>query len=64
MHHNFGSTLAVWDRVFGTWLPGHDEDEARYGLAADEKSVHLLGFQVSALRRYWSPRAVPSVHEP
>lgn len=38
---NFGVTLAIWDRLFGCWVPGDDDQVLQYGTgqAIDQKGV-------------------------
>ncbi len=45
---NFGVTLAIWDRLFGSWVPGDDDQALQYGTGQiiDQKSV---------LGQWWYP---------
>lgn len=52
---NFGSSLAVWDRWFGTWLPSKEHKVTHFGLHGkplEQKfSKQLLGLRPSSFRR-------------
>jgi len=57
-HHdkNFGAGLAIWDRVFSTWVASRDETVDRFGLSHDD-SDHSIVRQVWGLRpsrKKWS----------
>lgn len=40
---NFGVTLAIWDRLFGSWHGGSDEQTIRYGTGQKIDDMGLLG---------------------
>ncbi|MBM6552043.1 sterol desaturase family protein [Marinomonas ostreistagni] len=40
---NFGVTLAIWDRLFGSWHKGHDDQVIRYGTGQNIDEMGLLG---------------------
>lgn len=40
---NFGVTLAIWDRLFGSWHQGHDDQVIRYGTGQAIDKMGWLG---------------------
>lgn len=46
---NYGSTLMVWDRLFGTYHPGLQN--AVYGIDGDDRSFNVFAIQFAGLRR-------------
>lgn len=40
---NFGVTLAIWDRLFGSWHQGHDDQVIHYGTGQDIDDMRLIG---------------------
>ena len=40
---NFGVTLAVWDRLFGSWHVGHDDQRIEYGTHQAIDEMNFLG---------------------
>ncbi|SBS32786.1 Fatty acid hydroxylase superfamily protein [Marinomonas aquimarina] len=40
---NFGVTLALWDRLFGSWHPGNDDQTLRYGTGQAIDEMGMLG---------------------
>lgn len=45
---NFGVTLAIWDRLFGSWHAGHDDQAIRYGTGQKIDDMGMLG-------QWWQP---------
>ena len=55
---NYGQTLLVWDRLFGTWQP--EEEEPTYGLVSQAERQDPLSIQLDPIRGLWRPlRAAP-----
>lgn len=54
LDRNYGETLSVWDRIFGTIQPYKEKDELKYGVMKNVNSESLLDSQLSELRDLWS----------
>ncbi len=39
---NMGGALAIWDRMFGTWMPAEPKYQYRYGIGEETKDYHTL----------------------
>lgn len=48
---NYGQTLIVWDRLFGTFEP--EREEPRFGLVTPMNSMKLWDIQTSGVRWLW-----------
>ncbi len=48
---NFGATLIVWDRIFGTWR--HGEEPGRYGVEGWTSGLNPLRIQIGTVWRAW-----------
>lgn len=44
---NYGGTLIIWDRLFGTYVPEKQDEEIAYGLVTNVKTFDQLYCQVS-----------------
>ena len=51
---NYGSTLMLWDRLFGTYHPGLDEVDA--GIEGRPATHNVLSIQFAGLVEYFRPR--------
>ena len=51
---NYGSTLMVWDKLFGTYRAGREGIE--YGIEGERESLNPFVLQFGYLRRRLSPR--------
>ena len=46
---NYGQTLLIWDRMFGSWQP--EEEEPTYGLVSQMESYRIWDIQTCGLRQ-------------
>ena len=51
LDRNYGQTLLVWDRLFGTWQP--EEEEPAYGLVTPLGSYNPVTIQTAPLKGLW-----------
>ena len=49
---NYGQTLLIWDRLFGTWQP--EEEEPTYGLVKQIDSHNPIRHQIEPLKGLWT----------
>ncbi len=52
LDRNYGQTLLIWDRLFGTWQP--EEEEPVYGLVSQMERQNVLNIQTEPLRWLWT----------
>jgi sterol desaturase/sphingolipid hydroxylase (fatty acid hydroxylase superfamily) len=58
LDRNYGQTLLIWDRLFGTWQP--EEEEPTYGLVEQMNSHRIWDIQTWGVRKLWQQmRAAP-----
>ena len=50
---NFGVTLAVWDRLFGTLRYGDDHQEIQFGVAGKIRNAKLVGLYCLPFQIAW-----------
>lgn len=61
---NFGATLIIWDRLFGTFAPEDEAEPVRYGLGSGHPGYDPVGAQLAFFRTLVSQaRATPSLRQ-
>ena len=51
LDRNYGQTLLIWDRLFGTWQP--EREEPTYGLVSQLGSANPITIQAAPLKGLW-----------
>ncbi|XP_050720753.1 alkylglycerol monooxygenase-like [Eriocheir sinensis] len=50
---NYGTTLIIWDRLFGTFVEEREDEELTYGTISQKDNNHIVGLQADPWRDLW-----------